>query len=261
MDTQKNILVSGHRGYAARFPENTLVSFEAALKLPLDMLEFDLHMTRDGEIIMMHDHKVDRTTDGTGLIRSFSLAEIKKLDAGKRKGEQFAGTRIPTFIEFLEVLKHRPDIGLCVELKDYPKDDAEWAWVSADKSLALIEKYGMADRCVINSWSAELLEYVDEKYDHRYKLHGYYPLDLMGERTRDPYEYLYCICLFGPKEAPVAPKAAFDYAGSRNVQPWVYYPDDSLASYDGAIENGAMLITANDPDKALTYLREKGLHR
>jgi glycerophosphoryl diester phosphodiesterase len=261
MDTQKNILVSGHRGFAACFPENTLVSFEAALKLPVDMLEFDLHMTRDGEIIMMHDHKVDRTTDGTGLIRSFSLAEIKKLDAGMRKGAQFAGTRIPTFAEFLEVLKNRPDIGLCVELKDYPKDDAEWAFQSADKSIALIEKYGVADRCIINSFSAELLEYVDQKYGHRFRLHGFYPLDLMGAKVRDPYDYLYCICLFGPKEAPVAPKSAFDYAISRNVQPWVYYGDDSEIFYDGAIANGAMLITANNPEKALAYLRAKGLHR
>jgi glycerophosphoryl diester phosphodiesterase len=261
MDQQKTVLVSGHRGFAARYPENTLVSFEAALKLPVDMLEFDLHMTRDGEIIMMHDNKVDRTTDGTGPIRSFSLAEIKKLDAGIHKGEQFAGTRIPTFAEFLEVLKSRPDIGLCVELKDYPKDDAEWAFTSADKSIALIEKYGMADRCIINSFSADLLEYVDQKYDHKFRLHGFYPLDLMGAKVRDPYDYLYCICLFGPKEAPVAPKSAFDYAISRNVQPWVYYGDDSAASYDGAIANGAMLITANDPEKALAYLRAKGLHR
>lgn len=261
MDQKKTVLVSGHRGYAARYPENTLVSFEAALKLPVDMLEFDLHMTRDGEIIMMHDSKVDRTTDGTGLIRSFSLAEIKKLDAGLRKGEQFAGTRIPTFEEFLVFVRNRPDIGLCVELKDYPKDDAEWAFKSADKSIALIEKHGMADRCIINSFSAELLEYVDVKYDHRFRLHGFYPLDLMGAKVRDPYDYLYCICLFGPKEAPVAPRSAFDYAVSRNVQPWVYYGDDSLASYDASIANGAVLITANDPDKALTYLRGKGLHR
>ncbi len=262
MDQQKTVLLSAHRGNSICCPENTLTSFESALKLPVDMLEFDLHMTRDGEIIMMHDHKVDRTTNGTGLIRSFSLAEIKKLDAGAWKGAQFAGTRVPTFGEFLEILKDRPDIGLCVELKDYPKDDQEWAWESADKSLALIERYGVAERCVINSWSAELLEYVDEKYGHRYKLHGYYPLDLMGTvRRRDPYGYLYCICLFGPKEAPVVEKNAFDYAVSRNVQPWVYYPDDSQSSYDRAIANGAVLITANDPEKALAYLRLKGLHR
>ncbi len=262
MDRQKTILLSAHRGNSAYYPENTMPAFESALKLPIDMLEFDLHMTSDGQIIMMHDHKVDRTTDGEGPIRSYSLAQIKQLDAGAWKGPQFAGTRIPTFAEFLEVLKDRPDIGLCVELKDYPKDGAEWAFESADKSIALIEQYGVAERCVINSFSAELLEYVDEKYGHRYKLHGYHPLDLMGlERKRDPYGYLYCVCLFGTKEAPVVDKAAFDYAWSRNVQPWVYYPNDAQSSYDGAIANGAVLITANDPEKALAYLRARGLHQ
>ena len=120
----------------------------------------------------------------------------------------------------------------------------------------------MAERCVINSWSGELLEYVDEKYGHRYKLHGYYPLSLMGgNMKRDPYEYLYCICLFGTKEAPVVEKAAFNYALSRNVQPWVFYPDDSLASFEAATANGAMLITANDPAKTLAFLQSRGLRR
>ena len=119
----------------------------------------------------------------------------------------------------------------------------------------------MPERSVINTWSGELLEYVDAKYAHRYKLHGYYPLELMGTRKRDPYEYLYCICLFGTKEAPVAEKAVFDYAWSRHVQPWVYYPDGAESSYNAAIANGAILITANDPEKTLAYLRVRGLHR
>ena len=262
MASSDTVLLSAHRGNSAYFPENTMPAFLSALTLPVDMLEFDLHMTRDGEIIMMHDHKVDRTTTGQGPIREHTLREIQAMDAGSWKGPEHRGTRVPTFREFLEALKERPDIGLCVELKDYPKDGAEWAFESADKSLALIEEFGMADRCVINSFSAELLEYVDAKYGHKYKLHGYYPLDLMGpNRTRDPYDYLYCICLFGTREEPVVDKAHFDYAVSRGVQPWVYYPNDAQDSYDKAIANGAVLITANDPEKALSYLRARGLHR
>ncbi len=257
-----SIQLSAHRGNSAFFPENTLVSFESALTLPIDMIEFDLHMTKDGQIIMMHDHKVDRTTNGTGMIRSLSLKEIKALDAGVWKGPQFKGTRVPTFEEFLEIMKTRPDIELCVELKDYPKDDAAWAFESADKSIELIERYGLTEQAVINSFSGELLEYVDEKYGHRYKLHGYYPLELLGGNLRrDPYDYLYCICLFGTKEAPIAPREAFDYAIARNVKPWVYYPDDSQQSYDISIAYGAEAITANDPKKALAYLQDKHLHR
>lgn len=257
-----SVRLSAHRGNSAFFPENTLVSFESALKLPVDMLEFDLHMTKDGQIIMMHDHKVDRTTNGTGMIRTLSLKEIKALDAGAWKAPQFRGTKVPTFEEFLEFMKPRPDIGLCVELKDYPKDGAEWAFESADKGIGLIERYGLSEQVVINSFSGELLEYVDAKYGHRYKLHGYYPLELLGGNTkRDPYDYLYCICLFGTKEVPISPREAFEYAIARNVRPWVYYPDDSQQSYDTAIAYGAELITANDPKKALSYLQGKGLHR
>ena len=122
MNSVKTVQVAAHRGNSAYFPENTLPAFASALELPVDMLEFDLHMTRDGQIIMMHDHMVDRTTDGTGLIRDLTLAQIKKLDAGVWKDPRFAGTRVPTFVEFLEMLKDRPDMTFNVEFKDYPEE-------------------------------------------------------------------------------------------------------------------------------------------
>ena len=259
---QKAVLVSAHRGNSAFFPENTMVAFKSALTMPVDMLEFDLHMTRDKQIIMMHDHQIDRTTDGTGLIKALSMKEIKDLDAGSWKGEQFKGTQVPAFDEFLDLLQTRPDIGMCVELKDYPKNGVDWALESAEKSIALIERYGVADRCVLNSFSGELLEYIDKKFNHRYKLHGYYPTKLLGgNMCRDPYDFLYCMCIFGTAESPVASRDAFNYAISRNVKPWVYYPDDSQQSYATAIEYGAELITANDPERALLYLCNRGLHR
>ncbi len=259
---KNSILLSAHRGNSAFYPENTMIAFESALGMSVDMLEFDLHMTKDKQIIMMHDQKVDRTTNGTGMIRDLTFTEIEKLDAGEWKGPQFKGTKVPSFEEFCKLLQTRPDIGLCVELKDYPKDGADWAFESADRSIELIERYGLSQQSVINSFSGELLEYVDAKYNHRYKLHGYYPLHLLGENMQyDPYDYLYCICMFGTKEEPISPKEAFDYAIKRHVRPWVYYPDDSQQSYDIAIEYGAELITANDPQKALAYLQKKGLHQ
>ena len=179
MDSYKNaVRVAAHRGNSKYFPENTLIGFQSALQLPIDQLEIDLHMTKDGHIIMMHDHTVDRTTNGTGLVRDLTLARLKELDAGSWKGEPFAGTRIPTFIEFLEMLKDYPEMTVNVELKDYPTpEDPDWARISADKSIALIERYGLADHIWINCWSGEILEYIDEKYNHRYRLHGYFPGD------------------------------------------------------------------------------------
>ena len=67
--------------------------------------------------------------------------------------------------------RYYPEMTVNVELRDYPKEGEDWAFVSCDKSLALIEQYGMADRIWINCWSGELLEYIDKKYNHRYRLH------------------------------------------------------------------------------------------
>ncbi|MBR5547534.1 MAG: glycerophosphodiester phosphodiesterase [Clostridia bacterium] len=263
MDTYKNaVRVAAHRGNSKYYPENTLIGFQSALQLPVDQLEIDLHMCKDGHIVMMHDHTVDRTTNGTGRVRDLTLEELKALDAGSWKGEQFAGTQIPTFIEFLEMLKDYPEMTVNVELKDYPREDPEWARISADKSIALIEEYGIADRIWINCWSGELLEYIDEKYNHRYRLHGYFPYELMhGEWSRDPLSYMHCLCLFGHKlPHPVRPKADFDFVAAADVEPWCYFPGDEEEYYDGAIANGVKLLTCNDPKKALDYLRRRGLH-
>lgn len=256
------VRVAAHRGDRAHYPENTLIAFEASLKYPIDQIEMDLHMTRDGELILMHDHRLERTTDGSGLIRDHTLAEIKALDAGSRKGEQFAGTRVPTFAEFLALLQAHPDVSINVELKDYPEGDEKWAREAADKAIAMLGQYGMVERAFLNSWSAEMLEYLDEAYHGMFPLHGYYPYSCMhGVRTRDPFDYVYCACLYGGEQQPVLSESAFEAALSRGVEPWVFFSDDSLAHCREAIDKGAKMITANDPNKVLTFLREQGLHR
>ena len=263
MDTYANrVRVAAHRGNSRYFPENTMVAFASALELPVDQLEIDLHMTRDGEIILMHDHRVDRTTDGTGPVRAHTLREMRALDAGRWKDPRFAGEKVPLFTEFLDLLRDHPQMTVNVELKDYPEgEDPDWAYRSADKSLDMLAQYGMWERIWINCWSAPLLEYVDRVSGHRLRLHGYFPFDLLrGERARDPYDYLHCACLFGPEGAPVRDRADFEFALARGVEPWVYFPDDAESSYAGAVDNGAMLITANDPAKCLRFLQARGLH-
>ncbi len=248
-------LVAAHRGNAKFFPENTLAAFRSALTLPVDMLETDLHMTRDGEIILMHDATVDRTTDGTGKICDMTLRQIKALDAGSWKGGAFLGERVPALREFLELVKDHEEMLFNIELKDYPGELGDFAYESCDKSIALLERYGIADRCVLNSFSGELLEYIDQKYSHKYHLHGYFPLHLLGrELTKDPWSYLYCICLFGDPQNPVVPRQEFDYAKQRQVEPWVYFPDEDPEIYRLAAQNGAALFTANDPARAISIL-------
>jgi glycerophosphoryl diester phosphodiesterase len=112
------VLVLGHRGALGHAPENTMASFELGLELGADLLEMDIHMSHDGELIVMHDAEVSRTTDGHGMIHDLALAEIKKLDAGAWFGDRFRGQRVPTLPEVLAWAKNR--IPLVIEIKGSP---------------------------------------------------------------------------------------------------------------------------------------------
>ena len=96
--------VHGHRGAAGLAPENTLSSFRKAMALGVDALEMDLHVTRDGEVVVIHDETLDRTTDGQGSIADLTLEEIKRWDAGRRFAPAFQGERIPTLREVIELI-------------------------------------------------------------------------------------------------------------------------------------------------------------
>ncbi len=102
------VTVCAHRGVSAEFPENTIAAFKRALELHVDGIELDVHLSRDGVPVVMHDETVDATTDGTGLISGKSVAELKTLDAGN-------GERVPTLHEVLELVGDRLHVN--IELK------------------------------------------------------------------------------------------------------------------------------------------------
>ncbi len=104
-------LIGGHRGNPAEAPENTLTSFRSALDLGVDMIECDVHPSSDGELVVIHDHTLDRTTNGSGLVVQHTLAELRQLDAG-------SGERVPLLRELLDLVSGRA--GLCIELKQIP---------------------------------------------------------------------------------------------------------------------------------------------
>lgn len=104
-----------HRGASGRFPENTLKAFAAAMDAGAQMCELDVHLTIDGTVVVIHDETVERTTDGRGVVRSMTLEELKRLDAGIRFGGEFAGERIPTLEEVMTLTEGR--CGLNIEIK------------------------------------------------------------------------------------------------------------------------------------------------
>ena len=97
------VTLTAHRGWRAKYPENTMRGFREAMKLDIDGVETDVHMTADYHIVVCHDARLDRTTDKKGSINCMTLKEIREADAGIKFGEEFRGEKIPTFEEFLEV--------------------------------------------------------------------------------------------------------------------------------------------------------------
>ena len=109
-------LLIAHRGGSREVPENTMAAFRHAVNLGMKLVELDVQMTSDGELVVIHDDTVDRTTNGTGPVGSFKLEELKKLDAGSWFAPQYAGEQIPTLREVLDLCTSE-GVGVVVEIK------------------------------------------------------------------------------------------------------------------------------------------------
>ena len=109
--TEGRIMLGGHRGNPAEEPENTLVSFRSAIAAGCDLVECDVHLTADGQLAVIHDHLLERTTNGIGLVGAHTLAELRELDAGN-------GERIPLLEELFDLVRDR--VGLVIETKQNP---------------------------------------------------------------------------------------------------------------------------------------------
>ncbi len=136
-------VIVGHRGARNAEPENTLLSFRKGIGLGVDYVECDVRLTKDGELVAMHDSTLERTTNGTGEVEGKSLAELKELDAGK-------GEKIPTLQEIIDTVKGK--VGLIVELKGSD---------TAAKSVELVKKNGL-EKVIFVSFKKEELERVKE---------------------------------------------------------------------------------------------------
>jgi glycerophosphoryl diester phosphodiesterase len=137
--------IFAHRGYSALFPENTMSAFLAAEKANADGLELDVQLTKDGEVVVIHDEKVDRTTSGTGFVKDLPFKEIRKFNANK-KGEK--KEPIPSLIEVLEWMQSN-QLVCNIELKNnlFPYEGLE------EKVIQLVRKYNLKDRIIISSFN------------------------------------------------------------------------------------------------------------
>ena len=149
-------LLIGHRGYPAKFPENTPAAFEGAMQAGCGMIELDVTLTRDRKVVVIHDDTLDRTTTGKGPVKGHTLAEIKALDAGSWFDARFAAVRVPELSEVMELTAGR--CLLNIEIKesafeaDYPADAIE------HQVVKLVKTSGGLDRVILSSFDKRILQ-------------------------------------------------------------------------------------------------------
>jgi glycerophosphoryl diester phosphodiesterase len=238
------VVVISHRGEHLAHPENTLPAFQAAIDAKADYFELDVRTTSDGRLVLMHDATVDRTTNGHGAVRDMTFDQIRALDAGARFGAQFAGTKVPTFEEALQLAHGK--IGVYVDSK----------YIAPADLVAALEKADMSDKVVIYGGAGFLKQVLALRPT----------LKVMPEAN----------------SAAVASKLINDLAphvmafDARDFQDDVIHlakqthaeiyvdrlgPADNAAVWQDAVDRGANGIQTDHPAELVEYLKAKGLHK
>lgn len=144
-----------HRGYSAVAPENTLPALAAAVLSGATYVEFDVRTTADGVPVVIHDRTVDRTTDGSGHVWDLPFDELRELDAGSWFSPAYAGVRVPSLAEVLDLF---PDGGAALLLEIKPPADLE----QVKFILAMVAERGLLERTVVQSFDPQVMRLVRE---------------------------------------------------------------------------------------------------
>lgn len=158
-------VVIAHRGYSSQFPENTLISFEGAVDIGADMIELDVQLSKDGAIMVYHDGNLSRL-GLSGSVVDYSYEELCAIDVGRAFGGEYAGERMPTLPEVLELIKDT-DLGIYLELKDIGEVQG-----FEETVLAAVDSYAMTDRCVFASFNYQYLQHLKELNPQAYTLYN-----------------------------------------------------------------------------------------
>lgn len=219
------ILVFGHRGAMAKAPMNTMASFQLAYEQGADGVELDVHLSKDGHIVIVHDFTVDASTDGQGDVSDFTLAELKRLDAGGWFAEKFAGERIPTLDEVFEGFANKLYVN--VELKSRFEDGSDIAAAVSD----CIRRHGLTEQTIVSSFDARLLQ----------RFREICPEAMMG--------YLH-----GPDVS-----AIMDEVSHEARHPWHDFIDEAYMRWARDRRFMVNAWTVNDPDRACA-LKKMGVN-
>lgn len=140
--------IYAHRGFSGKYPENTMLAFQKAVELGVDGIELDVHLTKDNELVIIHDEDIKRTCDGEGLVRDFTLDELKQFDASAGYRGVYGFNAIPTLREYFELVKDTSTI-TNIELKtgifEYPTIEK--------RVIDMIAEYGLEEKIILSSFN------------------------------------------------------------------------------------------------------------
>lgn len=171
-------IIYGHRGASQYAPENTFAAYKKAIEMGADGIEIDIHKSKDGHLIVCHDERVDRTTNGKGYIKDLTLEEINSLDGGSWFSEEFRGEKIPLLEEVLEFVK-KENILLNIELKNGPifYDGIE------EDLIELVKAFNLVEHTIISSFNHYSLNHI-KNIDKQFKIGILYIAGMI-----EPWEY------------------------------------------------------------------------
>jgi glycerophosphoryl diester phosphodiesterase len=235
------IVAISHRGEHLQRPENTMPAFIEAIRVGADFIEVDVQTTSDGKLVLSHDATVDRCTNGTGRVNSMTYEQIEALDAGIKKGPEYAGTKVPTFDQVLELARGK--IGIYVDIKN----------ASAEDLVSHIVDHGMADHVVMYCKATMCKEIQDLNPK----------LKVMPESNSVEHSHM-LVDLLHPK---VIAFGAGDFkpeiiAVSKEAQAKIYVDimgkTDAPEGWQAAIDAGADGLQTDRPGPLVEWLRQKG---
>jgi glycerophosphoryl diester phosphodiesterase len=242
------VFAIAHRGFSGEAPENTLAAFKRAIEVGSDMIELDVHLSKDGEVIVIHDDTLKRTTTGNGRVADFNLQELRKLDAGFWSGSQFRGEKIPTLKEVFELT--RDNILLHIELKE--GDLGQYNLIDlTDRTLKEVERAGMLDQVLFGSFNLSAVDRIREKYPRLpvaliYNKPWSLPQEAMGGR---PLPVLSC-------SETVLNQANLSKAHEQGIKVFVWTPNTE-AHIERFLNIGVDGIVTNYPDRLIKILQKR----
>ena len=239
--TLRPIVAISHRGEHLQRPENTIPAFAEAIRVGADFFEADVQTTADGKLVLSHDATVDRCTDGKGRVDSMTFDQIEALDAGIKKGPEFAGTKIPTFDQALDLARGK--IGIYVDIKN----------ATAQDLVSHIVEHGMADHVVMYC-KAQMCKQIQDLNPK---------LKVMPESNSTEHSHM-LVDLLHPK---VIAFGAGDFkpdiiAVVKEAHAQIYVDimgkTDAPEGWQAAIDAGADGLQTDRPGPLVEWLREKG---